>query len=869
MDHFLYTFADRDSYDDIARWKADPADLRFRDLRCGLVPVPHVEGWQYVQHGIWTVCRPGGTPVTGQGWKIHVAVTPDTFETLLEKVSAFCVERGVPFKFLARYEYAWLMNAKYAPRQSSGKGLALYPATEEESVELAVELRGLLADIEGPRVLSGLQVDRSVVHVRYGAYARQYCRTAEGTVTLALKHPDGHLVPDRRSVPFKAPSFVAVPDAFKPPAPVADGPLPPYRIDKTLHFSNSGGVYLATDQNTGRRLVLKEARPHAGYDLAGGDSVARAVTEFQAMRSLSALPAIPEAYEQFTWQAHVFTAMEYVDGTTLQEWCAARVPFLLRPDPFAPPTPADIGAYRADVQAVLAKVRSAVEAIWERGYIFGDLHTGNVMVTPDLDVKLIDLETCLPPETPRPFPGAPGFTDLTTTGQAADEYALCMVELACYMPLTQLIRMDPAKLPQIVETCRAWYGLSQEWAERMLRAARPTGAAVDTVANSPVGTASSHLDDALGFETWARQIVTGLRATMDSDRTDRLFRGDFTGFGLSPVSLATGASGVLWSLLGTRGLEEPALVEDVVDWIAVRGRTSDTRLECGLYDSELGAGYALWKAGRHDHAQSLVATSLAKDRSRIGLSVFSGLAGIYLATSEMAAGPEPLVPEGLAQELGSELTRQARTYLDRLLKNEQPDVSHFGLLHGVAGIALAVHRHGLRTGDAAPVELARALMEFELSGYVRCADGSLQFNEADRRTLGYVEVGSCGAALVLAELGRHEGWTSAQATEEDLVRATAPELMVQSGLFRGRAGFVAGLSTLARNGSAQERARALIVRHTQQLGLHEIRPHEGELHFPGSRNFKLSSDLRTGSAGVLTGIAFASGRRDSWLPGVF
>ncbi|MFI1888209.1 class III lanthionine synthetase LanKC [Streptomyces jumonjinensis] len=865
MEHFFYTFADPESYDEIARWKADPGDSRFRAIRRGLVPVVHADGWQYAQHGIWTAARPGGVPVTGQGWKIHISVTPDNFEALREKVSAFCFARGVPFKFLARYEYVWLVNAKYAPRQVSGKGLVLYPATEEQSIALSGELVGLLADAEGPRILSDLQIDRSVVHVRYGAYTRRYCRTGEGKPILALEHPDGHLVPDRRSVPFKAPSFVVIPDAFKPAAPIADGPVPPYRIDKTLHFSNSGGVYLATDRDTGRRLVLKEARPFAGYDLIGGDSVARAVKEYDAMRTLSALPGIPEAYDQFSWQSHVFTAMEYVDGTTLQEWCAARVPFLVRPDPFAPPTPEDIKGYREDIDAILVKVRRAMDAIWDRGYVFGDLHSGNVMVTPDLDIKLIDLETCLPEDEPRPFPGAPGFTDLTRTGRAADEYALCMLELSCYMPLTHLIRMDGTKLRQIVENCRTWYGLSEEWADRMLRAARRA----DTVLDGPVTLASSHLDDSLGFETWAAQIVTGLRATMDQDRTDRLFRGDYTGFSLSPVSLATGASGVLWSLLGTEGLDVPDLTERVTEWIAVRARESAHRLERGLYDSELGAGYALWKAGRHDHARWLVETSLAKDRDGIGLSVFSGLAGIFLAASEMASGPEPLVPEGLGEQLGAELAQRARAYLDRLVKSEQPDVSHFGLMHGVAGIALAVHRHGLRTGDTAAVDLARELLEFELSGYVRCADGSLQFNEAGRRSLGYLEVGSCGAALVLAELTRHEDWTSAQASVVDLVRATGPELMVQSGLFRGRAGFVAGLSTLARNGIAEERARALVDRHTRQLGLHEIRPREGELHFPGSRNFKLSSDLRTGSAGVLTGVAFASGRRDSWLPGVF
>ena len=43
----------------------------------------------------------------------------------------------------------------------------------------------------------------------------------------------------------------------------------PYRIEKALHFSNGGGVYAGTDTRDGRRVVLKEARPHAGLAADG------------------------------------------------------------------------------------------------------------------------------------------------------------------------------------------------------------------------------------------------------------------------------------------------------------------------------------------------------------------------------------------------------------------------------------------------------------------------------------------------------------------------------------------------------------------------------------------------------------------------
>ncbi|MFF0630074.1 class III lanthionine synthetase LanKC [Streptomyces sp. NPDC004296] len=864
MDYFFYTFTDPDAYDDIGRWRADRHDPRFDRIRCGLTDVPHTDGWHYAQHGIWTVCRPGRDPVRGQGWKIHVAVTPETFAPLLDTVSAFCFARGVPFKFLARHEYAWLVNAKYAPRPVSGKGIVLYPADEQQSVALASELAGVLKTWQGPRILSDLRIDDGVVHVRYGAYTRRYCRNAEGKVTFALEDPEGRLVPDRRSVPFRAPSFVSVPEAFSPRPPETGGPVPPYRIDKTLHFSNSGGVYLATNTATGSEVVLKEARPSAGYDLIGGDAVQRAEREYEALCRFADLPAVPAVQEQFTWQGHLFTVMEYVRGTTLLEWCAAKQPYLLRPDPFRPPTRDDIRTYREQVDTILAQVRAFLSALWEQGHVFGDIHPGNVIVTPDLDVRFIDLEACIEEDAPRPFPGAPGFNDYTRTGRAADEYALGMLELSCYLPLTHLVRMDGAKFQQLLHTSVERYDLPTEWAERVARLCTPDDAPAP---RASLRTASSHLDDALGFEEWSSQIVAGLAATMTPERTDRLFRNDFSGFSLSPVCLATGASGVLWSLLGTHGLGAPDLVEQVIDWIVVRGRESADRLECGLYDSELGAGYTLWRHGYPEPAQWLVDAAMAKERDGSGLSVFSGLAGVFLAATEMAAGPNPLVTTATAEKLGAELADRARLFLARLKESTTPDVAHFGLLHGAAGIGLAVHRYGLLLDDPAALDLARELLEFELTRYVRCADGSLQFNDAERRSLAYVEVGSLGTALALSELARHEDWAPTGAGIPDLIRANGPELMVQSGLFRGRSGFIAGLASLARDGYEQP-AQPFIDRHMDQLGLHEIRPTEAQLHYPGTRNYKLSSDLRTGSAGVLTGIAFAEGRRDSWLPGV-
>jgi hypothetical protein len=47
----------------------------------------------------------------------------------------------------------------------------------------------------------------------------------------------------------------------------------PYSVERALHFSNGGGIYIARPVGGGDQVVLKEARPHAGLDQRGDDAV--------------------------------------------------------------------------------------------------------------------------------------------------------------------------------------------------------------------------------------------------------------------------------------------------------------------------------------------------------------------------------------------------------------------------------------------------------------------------------------------------------------------------------------------------------------------------------------------------------------------
>ncbi|WP_194835044.1 class III lanthionine synthetase LanKC [Nocardia sp. XZ_19_369] len=869
MREFLFTFADRDHFDDIGAWRAGPENYTLRHLPRGLAAVPYLPGWTCHRNGLWTLCAPTVRDAVPQGWKIHISVTPESFGTLLPVVAEYCRSVKMPFKFLARHEYAWVINAKYAPRQLSGKGIVLYPAGEAESLSAAAELAGRLDGVDGPRILSDLRIRDTPVHVRYGAYRRRFCRDADGSIVHALDDPNGRLVPDRRSVPFRCPDFVEPPAAFVETPESTSDSLPPYRIEQALHFSNGGGVYLATDTERDRRVALKEARPFAAYDLLGVDAVGRAAREWAMMRRFADLPAVPEVYEQFVWQSHTFTAVEWIDGDTLQTWSTTNNPYIIRADHCADATQAELAEYCAKVSTIIRRVTAALESMWQRGYIFGDLHTGNVLVAPELEVRLIDFEAAVPIGDERSFAGAHGFSDPKQAGIDFDRHALRLLELACYIPLTRLITFDGAKFADLVAAAVRLFPLSDRWAERIsdCAPAEPRGKEYgpDTAALPTAGPSPLHRRDV--FVPWATRLTEGIRRRLDLARPDRVVPGDPSGFTMSPLCIATGAAGVLWSLIDTSDLDVPDLADAVVDWISAYRETTPHRLECGLYDSELGAGYVLSRAGYPDVARWLVETALDKDRSQLAPTLFDGLGGIYLAVSQLA--DEDIVSAGIADALGAELIDRAQRWLTALRAQEAPPSTAFGLLRGAAGAGLAVHRYGVRVGDRSAVELARELLEFEFAGYIRRKGGVLHFHESGRRSLSYLEIGSCGGALALAEAMAHEDWSIPGISLPDLVTAMSAELVATTELFRGRSGFIAGLATLRDNGSLPQRAVGLLDRQLSQLQLHQVQRTPEEICFAGAGNVKISSDFQTGSAGVLTAVAYATGRRTSWLPGIF
>ncbi|MGH3613922.1 MAG: class III lanthionine synthetase LanKC [Pseudonocardia sp.] len=814
-------------------------------------------GWDRFLRDGWVILHPSTQELPLQGWKIHVSACLGWAEDVLGVVWDYCLERNIAFKFLRSRDILLVENSKYAHRASSGKFLTLYPVDEVELHRTLTDLAIELAGSPGPYILSDLRWGSGPLYVRYGAFLQRHCASENGDLVPAIATPEGQLVPDLRRPIFQPPPWVDIPHFLA--AQIAQrrhGSTEnlPYEIEGALHFSNSGGVYLARDQRTGRRVVLKEARPHTGLDRDGTDAVTRLERERAMLEQLSGIGVAPEPVEHRVCWEHHFLVEEHIDGTPLNTAMVARYP-LVRPDP----SESEIVEYTAWALNVLRRVEQALDALHHRRIVFGDLHPRNIMLRPDGRVVFIDFETASHLEENRlPGLGAHGFAAPPThSGLDIDLYALASLRLWMFLPLTPLLRKDPAKAQTFTRVLTERFTLPAAFAAEILRGLSVTerprlpspGQLSDPEKPDAVPIDVEHAD----WDTLRRSMTEAVLASATPQRPDRLFPGDVAQFRYGGLGLAYGAAGVLYALSTTGAAPQP----EHVDWL-IRATRKDSHPHPGLYNGLHGVAYVLDHLGRNDDALTTLDRALALTDTVRAVGLFGGLAGVGLNLLHFArATADPTLHNttiGIAEQL-------ARTVHDPATAPDRP--SGAGLMYGFSGAALFfIHLHE-STDDTTFLDLAAAAIRRDLAYCQTTDDGRFEVNDG-RRLLPYVATGSAGIGLVLHEYLQHrddEEFTSARARAR---RACETEFLVQAGLFNGRAGLIACLSRLS-DPTGDASGTPALDRHLRRLLWHTV-PYQEHVAFVGDQLLRLSMDLATGSAGILLALHTALDETHSFLP---
>jgi len=803
------------------------------------LPAPDA-GWVEGVSGVWRMLRPERLDLPLQGWKIHVSAGLDNAARVLAAVHAHCLERRIAFKHLRTKSILLTRNSKYAPREGSGKLITIYPRDDKELEQVLADLSVVLDDERGAYILSDLRYDKGPLYVRYGGFSEQWAEW-EGTRVLAIRNSAGELVPDKREPTFSVPDWIDLPDFLAPHLAARKGGDPaqlPYQVKSSLHFSNGGGVYLAERNADGQKVVLKEARPHAGLDAQGLDAVVRLRREHEILERLAGIDGIPQVYELFPVWEHEFLAMEYMPGVTLGSWLARNYP-LTRQDR----SEQDLREYTKRALALIDRIVRMMTEVHERGVVFGDLHGMNVLVDIEDNkdtVSLVDFELAFDAEHGgRPALGAPGFrAPAGRTGFAVDDYALAALRLWIFLPLNTLLELAPSKLRGLVDFIERRFDLPDGYGESILRELTP-----DEPVSTPSSTELERPEP--DWDVVRASIAKAILASATPEREDRLFPGDIEQFRLGGACFGFGAAGVLHALDVTGAGRYPEHEQWLLD--SVR-RTPPQRP--GFYDGACGIAYVLENFGHAKAATAVLGTASALIEQTTSHELESGLAGIGLTQLHFA------VSRG-DNEFGRQALSTAVHLANALETAAAPGkVARAGLLHGWSGPALLFIRLFERTGERAWLNFAGQALDRDLEECIPSDDGSLQAKDGETRTLPYVGVGSAGVLMVAEQLAQHvTGGTDFRCLEAipGLRQACGSEFMVYPGLMYGRGGLMTALAMGRRNTPGPD-TENLIERHLSRLAWHAV-PYGGGIAFPGNEMLRLSMDVNTGGAGVLLALA--------------
>ncbi|QMU78058.1 protein kinase/lanthionine synthetase C family protein [Streptacidiphilus sp. PB12-B1b] len=713
------------------------------------------DDWTLTPGPFWCRAEPARrSPLPDQGWKLHVSATPLAAPLVLHRCAEVLLAERATFKFAGTLgRAAELVSARY-DRGGGGKFLTAYPDDDEQFRRLAEALHRATSGLPNPGILS----DRpyrpgSSVHYRYGGFKAVLRLGNDGSWEPMLTAPDGQLQKDQR-LPWYSPPAWARPPLPEDAAPADTDTTRPaavllndrYVVRRAIRHAYKGGVFLGTDRQTGREVVVKEARRHVGAQLSGQDAAAMLRHEAAMHAVLAPLGLAPEALDQFTQGGNHYLVQERVDGETLRAWVAGRSEPALGP-----------------VLHLARQLVAAVAAVHRAGYVLRDLNPNNLMVTTDGRLRLIDLEMVARPgdhvrPAYTPGYGAPEVVasplDGPAPGHRADLFSLgaTLVHLACGTELvlvpdqpnaggdgerrrelvTRILQGHPGLSPLLPvalgllaeEPGQRWsLGRAEEFLAGLAGGAAPSAAAPPGSPARPSGTPPHH-PDVLPEHTEDRMLADGLGhllATRTPDDPDHLWPAEGFAARVDALSVQHGAAGVLAVLTAAAAVRDDdrlrAAVADSAEWIVTRLGRRERTLP-GLYFGRSGTAWTLLDAARllADDRLEQHALDLAR---QVPLrwpnpDVCHGLAGAGLAQLHIwRTTGEPDFRDRAVDAAEQVLTaaRPGRSGVNWPIPDDFDSAlagaNHLGFGHGVAGVGTFLLLAGAATDRADFVDQAR------------------------------------------------------------------------------------------------------------------------------------------------------------------
>jgi class III lanthionine synthetase len=853
--NFLYRLLDKDYHETFDAYM--PRKTDFYDLMASMLP----QDWQIQRKGIWFHCGSPQNVTPLQGWKIHVSATPANAHEVLCRVAALLLRRAdTDFKFALDMSILFLLNSKNWPRGGSGKFITIYPRDNNRFLELIEEIHQSTMDLNGPYILSDHRYKESrVVFYRYGGMRLYDVLNVKGERTPVLIAPDGSHFQDERGPYPVTPPWVSTIVPVDEPQETSEQSnclkQGRYEVQDVLGFSNAGGVYCALDRKTGKRVVIKEARPCVNPMAHGHDARELLKKEYRLLSLIERTGLAPKPIDLFEEWEHWFLVEEYIQGLPLA--ChSAEHNVLLR----TRASEEDYGRWQETFLSVCAGLFTALDTLHRHNIVFADLSTSNILVEEATGkLKLIDFEGAWQPGKDQPgVLYTPGFVSQKRLagGEAAmedDYYAAGAVLMAYLFPVTGFFHLNPQASREMMANLRRDARFPQPVADMILalmepeaaRRPRPAEAFQIAAACASIPPAQPEPRDCMhDYRAVVEGIHTHLNDVASFARQDRLFPADQKQFTTNPLSLAWGAGGVGFALSRISGTPR----EDIGDWILGHKITPESYAP-GLYAGLSGIAWCLSEMGQGKEAEKVFQNTFHHPLLTHSTDMFYGIAGWGLTCLRFFATTGDQLYLEKAILAGKHLLETSQES-HGLCHWGQKDRTPIGFAHGASGIACFLLYLYLATGQEQFLVTGQRGLEFDLKQAVTTKDGGLSWRDSapgKSPLYPYWQHGSAGIGMSVLRYWRLLGNPEYRTILEKIFVDTDRKYAVFPGKFMGLAGlgdFLLDMYELA------PEARFLRSAHKAAEGIMQFQVERRGIAFPGDCISRLSCSYGNGSAGI-------------------
>ena len=810
--------------------------------------------WEIRRVDVWTHVIPRARKLVKQGWKIHVSANVANCRDLLVKVAALAFAHGVQFKFANDIETLRLMTSKRWTRGGSGKFITLYPGSDEQFHEFIALAYAVLKDEAGSYILSDRRYkDCRCLYYRYGSFIAVNRMGYMGNQQQILTSPDGHTMVDRRNPYFESPPWVT--DPF-PVEEADEGDMTlnhgRYLVKSALGFSNTGGVYLATDTTSGKDVVIKEARPHVELGLDGWDATTRLAQEAKMLGLLDGLGIAPQVFDSFWDWENFYLVEEYFDAFDMREVMVMDSP-LLR----ARPGLADSEAFYRTYIAMFSSVLDAIDQIHQKGIVIGDLSPMNILIEKStMTVRIIDLEGAFQPgvEAGQNI-HTPGFRPVRKgrkkeSNLQDDLYAIGAIMMYSMFPIAAMafVRDDlfTDVLPVLVadigwadtpvgEVIRLLASDAISCRDAMTRlAGRATIA--QPMARAPTPTAPETL------LAMCSELARFVSANYRLDPPYTVFPIDPFGSQGNAAGFGFGSTGIVTTLATCGFTVPPAALARYHREIAA---LTPAQLAPGFLAGAAGMAWAMLASGDHENGIRLLGYANTSPLLHAHHSLYYGMAGVGMANLAAWRLLDDQRYLDAALALADQLAATAISSERGVHWHDDAGI-RIGFGYGQSGVALFFLRLSQLLNLPSWRELGRKALAYDLSYAHELEPGVATFPcapEEENTFEPYIEQGSAGIAKVAIRYGL---WDLLDPILADIHRKYSGF----PGLIYGLAGFVDVLLD-AYLYSRDEKYLTMAQLPLQGLSeLYMFETPEG-LALPGENMFRISFDYATGIAGVI------------------